>query len=151
MTGSGEVTARSSPRMPFAGFVALAAGIVVALCLVGYLPTRRFVGDAAVGVVLAGGAVALVASLAGTVPLLAVRGRPPVGKVAAAMGSIAVRLAVVAVLATAVALSGLVDTKAFLTWVVVSHLGLLVADTLFARAEMRADDRSRGARESGGG
>lgn len=150
MTGNDEVTARSSPRMPYPGFVALAVGIVVALGVVGYLPTRRFVGDAAVPGMLAGAAVALIASLVGTAPLLAVRGRPPVDKVAAVMGSIALRLAIVAVLATAVVASGLLDTKAFLAWVIVSHLGLLVADTLFARAEIRADDQSRSVRESMG-
>jgi len=142
MTGNDEATARFSPRMPYPGFVALALGIVVVLGVVGYLPTRRFVGDAAVPVMLAGGAVALIASLVGTVPLLAARGRPPVDKISAVMGSIALRLAVVAVLATAAVLSGLLDTKAFLAWVVVSHLGLLVADTFFARAEIRADDKS---------
>ena len=44
-------------------------------------------------------------------------------------------------LAVAAVLTGFLAKTPFLAWVVLSHLGLLVADTLFARAEIRADDR----------
>ncbi len=132
----------SVDRMPYPRFIALAVGIVVGLWALGYLPTRRFVGEEAMPAMLMAGVLALVASLVGTLPLLNVRGRPPVEKVSAVLGAIALRLLAILVLAAAVLLSGFLAGKPFLVWVVLTHLGLLIADTLFAKAEMRADDRA---------
>lgn len=130
-----ETTSRR--RLDYPRFAALAAALVVGLWILGYLPTRRFVGDAAFPVMLAGGMVSLVASLVGATPLLWVRGRKSAEKISAALGTIALRLAVLLIIGTALALSGFVAPKPFVVWVAVSHLGLLVADTFFALAEMR--------------
>ena len=80
----------------------------------------------------------------GTVPFVLTRGRPAIDKVPAALGAMALRLAVVLILAVAVVLTGLVAKKALLIWVAVSHFGLLIADTLFASAELKdaASDES---------
>ena len=120
----------------FQRFALLAAGIVAALWVLGYLPTRRY-GEAAVVAMFVAGLLSLVASLVGTLPFVLMRGRPAVDKVSAALGAIALRLAVVLTLAMAVILSGLVAKKALLIWVVVSHFGLLIADTIFALAEFK--------------
>ena len=77
--------------MPYSRFVVLAIAIVGGLWLLGYLPTRRFAGDAAALAMLVGGALALIASLTGTLPLVWARGRPPAEKISAIMGSIALR------------------------------------------------------------
>lgn len=153
--GDEERSARSAgpehaERMPLAKFLALAVGVVVVLWAVGFLPTRRLAGEGGFPAMLVGGMLAFAASAVGTLPLVFKRGRPPVDKVGAVLGSIALRLGVVLVLSVAAVLSGLLDTKPFLAWVIVSHLGLLVADTLFARAELRADDPA-GAVGAGGG
>ncbi|NJL30073.1 MAG: hypothetical protein HC897_20360, partial [Thermoanaerobaculia bacterium] len=52
--------------------------------------------------------------------------------VPAALGATATRLGVVIVLAAVVALAGVVETKPLLLWVVISHGGLLIADTLLS-------------------
>lgn len=129
----------SEERLTPKRFVLLALGVLAVVWTLGYLPARRF-GDASVVAMFVGGLLALVASLVGTVPFVLRRGRPAVDKVPAALGAIALRLAVVLVLALAAVWSGLVDRKALLIWVVVCHFGLLIADTLFAMAEFKADE-----------
>ena len=79
--------------------------------------------------------------------MLMTRGRAPVERVSAVLGSIALRLAVVMVLLVAVALIGGIlgsglDREPLFIWTALSHCGLLVADTLFARADMRASERA---------
>ncbi len=55
-----------------------------------------------------------------------------------AIGSIALRLTTVVALAAVTVLTGLFAIKPLLVWVAISHTGLLVADTVFARAMVRA-------------
>lgn len=119
-------------------FAALAFGILALLWAVGGYPTWRLGGSAALPAMMVGGLLAYVASLVGVVPLLVKRGRAPVEKIPAALGAMALRVAVVVVLAVAVVLLSGLDKNPLLLWVAISHFGLLVADTLFARAEMRA-------------
>lgn len=123
-------------RWTLGRFAAFATGIVLALWVIGYLPTRRF-GDEAVTAMLIAGPLALIASLVGTVPFVLSRGRKAIDKVPAALGAIALRLAVVLILAVAALMSGLVAKKAFLIWVALSHFGLLIADTIFGMAEFK--------------
>jgi len=135
MITNGEV--RSASRgMTFPRFLALALGILVVLWALGFPATRRLGGEAALPAMFVAGSSAFVASLVGTLPLLLKRGTAQVDKVPAVLASMALRLLVVVVLATAAALSGLVARKPLWIWVAVSHAGLLVADTLFARSEM---------------
>ena len=100
---------------------------------------------------LVGCAVSLVASVAGTMPLLWSRSRTPVEAMPVLMGSIALRLTVVIALAAAVVFLGSLAVKPFLVWVAVSHVGLLVADTLYARGEVRAKETMAGAIKGGAG
>jgi len=135
MTTNGEV--RSASRgLTFPRYLALALGILVVLWALGTPATRRLGGEAALPAMLIAGASAFAASLVGTLPLYLKRGAAQVDKVPAVLASTALRLLVVVVLAAAAALSGLVAKKPLLIWVAVSHAGLLVADTLFARSEM---------------
>lgn len=127
-------------RMSISRFVTLAVGALVLLAALGYVPTRRLAGDGATSAMLVGAGLALLASMIGILPLLKVRGRPPAQKIAALMGSIALRLGVVVAAAAAVALAGVLALKPFLVWIALSHLVLVAVDSLFARAEIRADD-----------
>ena len=123
-------------RAAFARFLALALGMLALLLVLGYWPTRRF-GEPAVLAMLAGSAVSLVASLVGAVPVVLTHGVPLPQSMPAVMGSIALRLAVVLALGLAVALSGWLPKAPFLIWLAISHAGLLVADTTFARQATR--------------
>lgn len=122
----------SAGRRVFLQFLLLAGAIVALLLVLGWVPTRRLAGDAGPPAMIAGCLVSLLASLAGTVPVLLARRRSHVEMVPAALGATATRLGVVVVAAAAVALSGVVETKPLLLWVVISHGGLLIADTLLS-------------------
>ncbi len=124
----------------YLGFLKLAAGILAALLIVGYLPTVRLAGDKGISAMLVGCAVSLVASVAGTMPLLWSRSRTPAEAMPVRMGSIALRLTLVIGLAAAVVFLGSLAVEPFLVWVAMSHVGLLVADTLYARGEVRAKE-----------
>lgn len=116
----------------FLQFLLLAGAVVVLLLAVGFVPTRRLAGQAGLSAMLAGCLVSLVASLVGTVPVLLARRRSHVEMVPAALAATATRLGVVVTLAAAVALSGVVASKPLLLWVVISHAGLLIPDTLLS-------------------
>ena len=122
-------------------FLKLAAVILVSLLVLGALPTIRLTGKEGLWAMVMGCGVSLVGSAAGTVPLLMSRGRTQVEALPSVLGSIVLRMAAVIALAAAVALSGLFATKPLLVWVAISHLGLLVADTIFARREVLAREQ----------
>ncbi len=124
--------------LPLPRFAVLAFGILLLLWAVGGYPTWRLGGEAALPAMVVGGLLAYIASLVGVVPLVLKRGKAPVEKIPAAMGAMALRVAVVVVLAVAVVLLSGLDKNPLLLWVAISHFGLLVADTLFARGELRA-------------
>lgn len=142
----------SADKGRYLGFLKLAAGILAALLTLGYLPTVRLAGEKGIWAMLAGCGVSLVGSVAGTMPLLLSRSRNAVEVMPAVIGSIALRLTVVVALAAATAWVGWFANKPFLLWVAISHLGLLVADTRYARAEVQAKPESKiGAIKDGAG
>lgn len=118
-------------------YAALAAAILAGLAAIGIPATLRLAGERGLAALALACAVSLVASLAGSVPVHAARGRGFPAAMPAVMGSIALRLAAVLFLGLAAALSGLVATAPFLVWLGVSHAGLLVADTAFALGATR--------------
>ncbi len=113
-------------------FLALALGICVAILAAGYLPTLRIGGSEAVPAMFAGVAVALVASLAGAVPIFLARDVPTTAAWGPAMGSMGIRLMVALGLGVACALSGLWPVKALLLWVVIGHGAMMVPDTMLS-------------------
>ncbi len=119
-------------------FLALAVATAGLLMALGYLPTLRWGGETAIPAMLAGCGLSLIASLVGAVPVLWARGQPPMVAVPAAMGSMALRLALVLVMAVAAVLSGWFATKPLLIWVAISHPVLLVIDTWFARTQLQS-------------
>lgn len=120
---------------PFGRFLGYAAGILALLWVIGYFPTLRLAGESGPIAMVAGSFLSLVGSVVGTMPFVWFRDRQQGDFVARAMGAIALRLSVVIVLALAVALSGFFANAPLLIWVAISHAGLLVADTFFARSQ----------------
>lgn len=113
-------------------FFALSLSVTAALILLGYQPTVRLAGSAAVVGMLTGCGISLTASWIGAVPV-AMAGRLFGADVPlAVLASTALRFVVVLVLALTMILSGWVDRMVLLIWVVISYLALLVVDTSYA-------------------
>ena len=134
-----RVTAATGDR--YLGLLKALAGILVVLLVVGYLPTARLAGEQGVVAMVAGCGVSLMGSVAGTVPFLLSRNWTPVESMPVLLGSMALRIVVVVALAAAAALTFELAIKPFLIWVAISHAGLLVADTSYARAQVRSAER----------
>ncbi len=139
----------------YLGFLKALAGILAVLLVLGYLPTARLAGDDGIAAMVAGCGVSLVGSAAGTVPFLLSRSWTPVESMPVLMGSIALRIVVVVALAALAALTFELAIRPFLVWVALSHASLLVADTSYARAQVRLAEgrvtaRDR-ANQTGGG
>lgn len=115
-------------------FLALAVLILILLVALGTVPTRRWGGDPALLAMATGLGIALVAALAGTLPICLARGRKPHETVPMVMMSVGVRLMVALLLAfAAVTLGGLV-VKSLVVWLVVGHAALMVADLRFTKS-----------------
>lgn len=122
----------SPGRKIFGTFLGLVLAVAAALLLLGYGPTRRLAGDEAVPAMLAGVAIAAAASLAGALLVFKARHRPLADAWSAAMGVMGARLGIVIVLGAAVALAGAFPVRPLLIWIVISHAGFLVPDTLLS-------------------
>ena len=124
------MTASRSGR--YARFLGLAAAIVILLCVIGWLPTRRLSGDAGVMAMAAGCGISLVsAALAGGL-LMAVAGDTPEARMQRAFLAMVVRLAVVVVLGMAAALSGAVARQPLLFWIGAAYVALLPLEVKLA-------------------
>ncbi len=110
------------------------SGLLLALWVVGFLPTRHLAPEEGLQGMFIGGCLAWLASWVGTVPIHRSRHKSHLDSMSAVMGSIALRLVVAMVLALAAALSGFLDPAPLLLWVAIAHAGLLVADASYGRA-----------------
>ena len=129
-------------RKAYLRFVGVSIVTVVTLVLLGWIPTRRWAGDAGGAAVFAGCAISLVAALTGGWFLVRAAERADrTGEPAplAALGAMALRLGLTVALASGVALSGtvwsgngIVPFKPFLLWIGVSYLVLLALETRLA-------------------
>jgi hypothetical protein len=120
-------------------YLAWAGAATAALLLVGYGPTRNLAGPGAVWAMLAGCGIALVAGIAGAVPV--VFGERPQGSEgpARALAAMALRLVVVVVLTLSAALSGWFELKPLLIWVAIAYLAQLAVETRFALKSLHTD------------
>ncbi len=109
--------------------VVVAAVITVA---VGYLPTKRIGGADAVPAMLAGCSISALGSLVGVIPVALAASRPVRAMPNAILMATALRLAVVAALALAVALSNWFERGPLLIWVAISYVVFLIVDTACA-------------------
>jgi hypothetical protein len=114
--------------------LALVLSSLAALALVaiaGAFPTYRLAGTAGLSAMGGGIAVAVVAMLAGLVPTAVAWERPAVDRIKAMLLTSAIRLGVVLVLMLAVALSGWLETAAFLIWVAIAYLASLAGESVY--------------------
>ena len=118
----------------YSRFLILSVLTVGLLGLLGYAATVNLAGASATSSMWVALLVAWVASLLGTVPIWLARNKSPLQAFPAQMGAMAVRLVAILLLGAAIALGGWIETKPFLIWLVIGHIGLLVTDTMLARS-----------------
>jgi hypothetical protein len=122
----------TSRNSRYARFLSLAVAIVVGLCVVGWLPTRRLAGAAGVPAMLAGCAISLLsAALAGGL-LIVVSADTPEARMQRGFLAMVVRLAVVVVLGVAAALSGELARQPLLFWIGTAYVALLPLEVKLA-------------------
>jgi len=116
----------------YATFVGLAAAIVLALCVVGWLPTRRLAGADGVPAMIAGCIISFVSgALAGGL-LIVVGAETPEGRMKRSFLAMIVRLVVVVVLGTGAALSGEFARAPLLIWIGMAYIALLPLEVRLA-------------------
>ena len=116
----------------YARFLSLAVAIVLGLCAVGWLPTRRLAGAGGVPAMVAGCAISLLsAALAGGL-LIIVSGDTPEARMQRGFLAMVVRLAVVVALGAAAALSGEVARQPLLFWIGIAYVALLPLEVKLA-------------------
>lgn len=113
-------------------FLGLATGLAVVLCAVGYLPTRRLFGADAVGSMVAGCGISLVAAALAGWLLTAVGAETPEARMQRGFLAMVVRLAVVVVLGLAAALSGKFVRAPLLFWMATAYVVLLPLEVRLA-------------------
>lgn len=122
-------TSRSSR---YARFLTVAVAIVVGLCAIGWLPTRRLAGADAVAAMVAGCAISLIsAALAGWL-LIVVGAETPEARMQRGFLAMVVRLAVVVALGMAAALSGELSRQPLLFWIGTAYVALLPLEVKLA-------------------
>ena len=116
----------------YARFLGLAVAIVLGLCAVGWLPTRRLAGPEAAAAMVAGSLISLLsAALAGWL-LIAVGADTPEARMQRSFLAMMVRLAVVIVLGMAAVLSGEFARAPLLFWIGTAYVGLLPLEVRLA-------------------
>ena len=130
-------TGRSASSRSYLRFVLLMVAVVAGLLLIGWVPTRNLGGSEATNGMLLGCGLSLVAAVVGGLPQVAFGPRAPRDQGIAALLSLAIRMGLTLMGALAAVLSGLVAPKAFLLWVGISYMILLIVDVLFVLARTR--------------
>lgn len=146
----------AGPTGRYGRFLLFAGLIAVGLGALGAPLSRGAAGEAAVPAMIVALVLCWAAAAIGGLPVLVASRRATDGGSATAMlsaplAAMAVRLGVVAVGATVVALGGLVEKGPFLLWTGVGYVALLVVETWYAVGEARRQDGSgRDAATTGG-
>jgi hypothetical protein len=115
-----------------ARFAALAVAIVLALLVLGFVPTRRLAGDAGVAAMGAGCAIGFAAAVLAGVLLTVVDAPTAEQRMRRAFLAMVVRLAAVVALGLAAVLSGLFARTPLLLWLATTYIVLLPLEVLLA-------------------
>ena len=127
------MTDSRSPAAEYLRFLAWAAAVAALVAALSWVPTRRLAGEDGVPAMLAGCALALLASAAGGVAVARSRRAPtPAARVPAMMAARVLRFVILLALGAAAALSGWFARTPLLLGAAVSYLALLVVDTWYA-------------------
>ena len=122
----------------YSRFLAQAVGTIVLLGLLGYAPTVNLAGKESVSAMFLALAVAWVASIIGTIPVILARDKGPLEAMPSQFGAMAARLVATLLLGLAITLGGWIEVRPFLMWLVIGHIALLVTDTMLAQAVVKA-------------
>ena len=122
----------ASPAGRYAVFIGLSMLVVLVLVGIGFLPTRRLGGEAALPAMLAGCLISFAGAAVAGWLLVATRLETPTARIRKAFLAMVVRLSVVAVLGLAAALSGEVARTALLFWLATSYVALLPLEVKLA-------------------
>ena len=129
------MTEPRSPAAEYLRFLAWATAVAVLVTMLGYVPTRRLAGEGALPSMLAGCALALLASAAGGIPVALSRrakAPAPAAKLQAMLAAMGLRFAVLLILGGLAGLSGWFDSSTLLIWIAIGYLALLAVDTWYA-------------------
>ena len=116
----------------YARFLGLAAALTVALCAIGWLPTRRLAGADAIGAMTAGCAIGFVAAALAGGFLAGAAGEAPDARMHRALRAMFVRLASVVVLGAAAMLTGDFARSPLLFWIGTAYVVLLPLEVRLA-------------------
>ncbi len=110
------------------------AGISSAACVaaLGYFPTVRLAGREAIGAMLAGIGISLLAGLVGAVPIGLASQGDPMKKPQAILLATTIRFIIAAAVTVSVVLSGWFDPVVLGLWVGISYLAMLFVDAICA-------------------
>ncbi len=110
----------------------MAAAVAAAVAALGFLPTRRFAGDAGVPAMLAGCAIGLISAAAAGVPLVAFGAETPEARMKRSFLAMTARLGVAVALGAAAVLSGLFATQPLLLWIGIAYVAMLPLEVRLA-------------------
>jgi nitrate reductase gamma subunit len=125
-------TPTRSAASKYARFLGLAVAVVVVLCTIGVVPTRRLAGDEGVAGMFAGCAIGLMSAALAGLLLVAMAAETPEAQMKRSFLAMTVRLAVVVALGAAAALSDVFPTQPLLLWIGFSYMALLPLEVRLA-------------------
>jgi len=111
-----------------ARLILMSFATAVVLAVAGYWPTRALVGPGGAGAMLLGIGLALLATLAGLLPVLWSLRLPPSKRAGGLLTGMAVRFVLVLGLLLTVLLSCVEQKLALAVWTVIGHVALVVVD-----------------------
>jgi hypothetical protein len=118
--------------MRYARFLGLAVAVVIGLCAIGWIPTQRLAGSAAIAAMVAGNAISLLAAALAGGLLIAVGAATAEARMQRGFLAMVVRLTVVVVLGAAAVLSGEFVRAPLLLWIALAYVALLPLEVRLA-------------------
>jgi hypothetical protein len=116
----------------YARFLGMAAAVIVVLCVVGIVPTRRLAGDAGVPGMLVGCGIGFLSAAFAGFLIVMVPGDSPEAKMKRSFMAMVARLAAVVVLGSAAVLSGMFPLSPLLLWIAIVYMALLPLEVRLA-------------------
>jgi len=110
----------------------MAVAIVIGLCAIGFLPTRRLAGAHALGAMVAGCAISLLSAALSGWLLTIVGADTPEARMQRSFLAMIVRLVVVIAVGAAAVLSGEFAREPLLFWIAAAYLALLPLEVRLA-------------------
>jgi hypothetical protein len=126
------VTSSVTGSVRYARFLSMAVAVVIGLCAVGWVPTQRLAGSAAIAAMVAGNAISLLAAALAGGLLIAVGAATAETRLQRGFLAMVVRLTVVVVLGAAAVLSGEFARAPLLLWIALTYVALLPLEVRLA-------------------